>query len=206
MKVCIISDTHGLLPEVPDSDILIHCGDFTPHLNFNDQLRWLRTDFRLWLEKLNRPTYINFGNHELLFEKFPYLVPPLPCKFLKDQQVNIADEKVWFSPWILPIGEWAFMQEEDGLDFMYKQIPVNTTIVVSHCPPYNYGDLTIHGDKIGTKSLVKHTKRLKNLKYVFTGHCHEGYGQYKLNNVDIFNCSLLNENYKLANPSTIIEL
>ena len=151
MKIVCFSDNHGFLPRnLPKGDLIIINGDFTPAGRMFEQLAWLNNEFRYWLEQQEAPVYINFGNHDTIFERNREYVPELPCTFLMDKAITIQGIKLYFTPWILPIGNWAFMANESRLaNYIYPRIPNDTNILVSHAPMYGYGDLNVHGENIG---------------------------------------------------------
>lgn len=64
MKIVQISDTHGkhrLLKNLPEGDVLIHCGDLTENGTEEEVL-----DFINWLERLPyRHKIFVTGNHDL---------------------------------------------------------------------------------------------------------------------------------------------
>ena len=62
MRLALISDTHGMLPEdIPDCDAIIHAGDIGPDRNTH---QWWDETFRPWAVKAGVPIYATFGNHD----------------------------------------------------------------------------------------------------------------------------------------------
>jgi len=46
------------------------------------------------------------------------------------------------------------------LEGIYKKIPLDTDILLSHGPPYNIGDLCYDQDRPGSKSLARRIEEL----------------------------------------------
>ena len=66
-KICFISDTHGqhLGLQLPDADILVHCGDFSGHGTYLDALKFVN-----WFgAQPHRHKIFIAGNHDLYFEQ-----------------------------------------------------------------------------------------------------------------------------------------
>ncbi len=67
LRLALLSDTHELHREldVPDADILIHCGDFTMFSRSMNSV----ADFNQWLGELpHRHKIVVTGNHEFFLE------------------------------------------------------------------------------------------------------------------------------------------
>ena len=76
MKITAISDLHGNLPTIDQSDILIISGDISP-LNIQrskPQMKmWLETIFLYWINTLPvDKVFLIAGNHDFYFENIPY--------------------------------------------------------------------------------------------------------------------------------------
>lgn len=215
-KVICISDLHGLLPEIPECDILIIGGDICPATNhsISFQSHWLNHDFAEWLESIPAKHVIGIaGNHDLIFEKQPELVPAsLKWKYLQDSSIEIEGFKIYGTPWQIFFCDWAFNapEEDDQEVFLaqkYSQIPLDTDIIISHGPPFGYGDMTRNGTTTGSQALLSRIRKVCP-KLVVTGHIHEAHGEYGLildrNNtghyIPIINASLLDDRYRHVYP------
>lgn len=95
------------------------------------------------------------------------------------------------------------MQSEEWLKGYYDNIPEDTDIILTHdtpmlgdldlLPPSQWNPKAIHA---GGKSLADAICRVQP-RYVFCGHLHTCKDKYlKLDNTEIYNVSILDNNYK----------
>ena len=102
MRVAAVADLHGWLPAVPPCDLLLLAGDLCPVTNHDTgyQADWLDGPFRAWLEALPAGAIVAIaGNHDLVFEQAPDLVPDLPWTYLEDSAARVGGLTLWGSPW-----------------------------------------------------------------------------------------------------------
>lgn len=205
MKIIAIADQHGMLDmTVPSCDLLIVGGDNCPdsftHENDhwearNDpdrQLQWFMNDWMDW--RLKQPVQdcvVTWGNHdfcgELQKESRVCILHGDGRKtyIVIDNEVEIGGVRIWLTPWTKQFKLWAFMREEQRLaDAHYKWIPPGIDILVTHDPPFGYGDRTpdwITGIPAhhGSRAMLDTVGRVKP-KAVVCGHIHDAYGKYEL--------------------------
>lgn len=221
--VAAISDLHGVLPrakdgwpDVPDCDLLIVAGDICPDfLNSSydkgeaRQAAWLGKDFREWLFDVKhargRPEIIGIaGNHDFVFERGIH--PDLPWRYVRDRLVTAAGLLVYGTPWCPKLGRWAFYADEKRLRYVYEAVPPNVDVLVSHSPPYNYGDVVPKNSRFNMSDRDIHvgTHQLTNILYekkphvVVSGHIHGGRGRYEYhsNGTVVYNVALLTDDYE----------
>lgn len=213
MKIVAFSDQHGKLPPLPDGDLYICAGDCCPDFGPGSQAgsalqaQWLNKEWVRWMG--NRRYAATLGNHDFVSK---YEVPQ---GFWFDKFVATVEGKTfWFSPWSNTFGDWSWMQDPDKLKVVYDKIPLGTDIIVSHQPPYGYGDRVpdqylIYQDDgdahVGSKELLAAIDRVKP-KVVICGHIHNGRGEYQYGDTRIFNCALVNEQYQLVYEPVEFEL
>jgi predicted phosphohydrolase len=94
-----LSDTHNVEPmvEVPDGDVLIHCGDFTSGGGLPEVAK-----FAAWFRALpHRNKVFIAGNHDFAFEKEASLARPLVAcaTYLCDETAVVDGRKIYGSPW-----------------------------------------------------------------------------------------------------------
>ena len=217
MKLIAISDLHGNLPVIEENaDILIIAGDISPLYiqgRKPDMISWLKNEFIDWINSLNVETvYLIAGNHDWVFENCSEMLP-LELRILSNNKlVYLCNEetkyydsegkewKIFGTPYCHQFGNWAFMRDDDTLEEIYKAIPKDIDILISHDAPYGVADILLQpeyytGKHIGNKPLSKEILK-KAPKIVCHGHLHstsrefEEWGYSK-----VINCSILDEHY-----------
>lgn len=218
MLITAISDLHGTFPKVPSCDLLIIAGDLCPDVfgglpakrNPVLQKQWFEWDFLQWLRK--QPAefkVITWGNHDYCGHLIPNKHYPKNIHVVSDGMIMIDGIKLWLTPWSNQFMDWAWMKPHAELAAVYAQIPEDVDILVSHQPPYGYGDVypdlgTGKMEHIASSELLYTIERVKP-KVVVCGHLHGGHGTYQHGETTIYNVSVLNEGYQLAYPVTQFE-
>jgi hypothetical protein len=116
---------------------------------------------------------------------------------------------VWATPWSNEIAFWAFMKRPAALAKIYAAIPEGIDILVSHQPPFGYGDrvrdYSGRTEHAGSRELRRAIERVRP-KLVICGHIHEGHGVYELDGIPIYNVGVVDERYELVHEPTVIDL
>jgi Icc-related predicted phosphoesterase len=205
MKVAIISDLHGFLPELPDVvDVLIIAGDICPVVDhgLDRQSLWLSTEFKEWLER--QPAHFKVGvagNHDFALEKFRF---DLPWTYLDNSSTQYGGLAMWGTPLSGRFGKWAFMRDEEDLNRTFVDIDPYADIVIAHGPPKGYGDECQNGYHAGSPSLTTRIREIKPALTV-TGHIHEARGIYATGWSTIVNASAVDLSYALRpDPFTYV--
>jgi 3',5'-cyclic AMP phosphodiesterase CpdA len=237
MRIVALSDQHGTLPEIPPCDLVIVGGDVCPdglgRLLAQDapheQARWFHQTIRPWLaEARTAHRILTWGNHDWCGQA---------CDFSSDAPGRVSDGalqivvdtetrvpvpagrpggagvdgcRIWATPWSNQFMEWAFMKSPDALAAVYAAIPSGVDILVSHQPPFGYGDrLTGDGSgqsaHLGSRELLGAIERVRP-RLVICGHIHGGHGRYEHRGVPIYNVAVLDDQYRPAHDPTIIEI
>lgn len=216
MKIACVSDLHGHLPEIPECDILLIGGDIVP-LEYQRSMAasagWLGGPFREWLDDIvvrrDTEVFAVAGNHDIIFERRPDMVPELNWFYLHDSAATVDQHgRVWAygSPYQPTFGAgWAFNLPEAKLVEKWSHIPKGIDILLLHGPPYGEGDLTIDGRHVGSLGLHERVLEVKP-KLVVCGHIHEAYGLHPFGDTLIVNASLVNHDYEPVNPIQVVEL
>ena len=105
---------------------------------------------------------------------------------------------------------WAFMKPEAGLAEVYAAIPEGIDILVTHQPPYGYGDRWVNErtgaeEHLGSHALLSAIERIKP-RLVICGHIHGGHGYFEHARIPIYNVSVVNEQYELVRSPTVIDI
>lgn len=218
MKITVVSDLHGHLPQIPECELLLIGGDICPVSNhrLEFQQSWLDTNFRYWLKRIPVKKIIAVaGNHDFIFQDKPHLVPnDLPWTYLEDSGIEYNGLKIFGLPWQPIFGWWAYNLAEPDLKKKWDLIPNDTNILVLHGPPYGYGDVASRHNSLGyentgSPSLTEKIKQIPDLKLCIWGHIHRSYGIYKmpeLPNTILANASIMNEKYEPVNEMMTFEL
>lgn len=226
MKVIALADQHGLLPEIPECDLLILGGDLAPDLPITPrsgvgyaagvkagatrQLDWIATDFKQWLEEIPAKKVVAIaGNHDFGME-YPWAhrdLDQLRWTYLRDSETYIDGLHIYGTPWVPFLEHWAFYASDEALRHRAAAIPEGLDILITHGPPYGYRDVVERGH-VGDVPL---TARLRELsaagmapEVVVCGHIHEGFGVEYLDDIPIVNAAFVNERYEAVNGLTEI--
>jgi Icc-related predicted phosphoesterase len=215
MKLCLISDTHGLHDQLdlPEADVLVHSGDLLNRGKLSEL-----NSASLWLQeqkKKFREIVVVAGNHDFILQAFMTeekehilrkdFFPGM--HYLRDSGVTIDGVNFYGSPWQPFFFNWAFnVQRGPDIKKYWDLIPVNTDVLVTHGPPKNILDMTIRGhSRIGCEELEQAVYRVKPKIHTF-GHNHGGYGYKNFNGTEFFNASVVNEAYEVVNKPWIVEI
>ena len=235
MKIVSISDTHGNLPELPDCDVVTISGDIIPLRIQNDyesSIAWLSGPFQTWALNLpcKRVIFIA-GNHDFVFERLWKNIDKSGWTMYRDAE-NISnllfqqddyDKKIIYlqdsvykfegvtfygTPWCPNLRNWAFYGTSDELSSRFNNIPYNTDVLLTHCPP-KYGKQGVVlqknnwnvGKDFGCEELQTAIEKKFAFKdkttWVISGHIHSG--NHKPENnwfVKYVNVSLKDEDYE----------
>ena len=232
MRIVALSDQHGFLPDIPPCNLLIVAGDvcpdrFGPFMAVHDphqQQAWFDRNVRPWLASAPATRrLLTWGNHDWCGQACSFQ-PDSPAHALSTDLQILVDEgttvpmsvdagsqvSVWATPWSNRFMRWAFMKEPRDLEPIYAAIPSGIDILVSHQPPYGYGDHTFHLDSghvehVGSRELLAAIEKVRP-RVVICGHVHGGFGRYEHQGIPIYNVSVVDERYQLVNAPTVIDL
>lgn len=207
MKIVAFSDAHWHFNkvELPAGDILIYAGDWCYGEDLKNTIA-----FASYLEKQpHKYKIVVPGNHDRLAQKNPTMVQnvlsEVGAKLLIDESCIIHGIKIFGTPWTPLFGNWAFMEEDDVLFLKWKRIPKDTDILVTHGPAFGILDRVPEVGSVGSKTLETSIIS-KKPKIHICGHIHSGYGKMESNYTQFYNVSVCDNDYRLVNKPTEIEL
>ncbi len=201
MKIVAIADTHGRHEDVgvPDGDILIHAGDVT-NAGSLEELE----AFNDFLGSLPHPSKIVVaGNHDFCFERDRATAERIltNAEYLHDSGTSIHGIHFYGSPWQPQFMEWAFnLPRGEALARKWALIPEDTDILITHVPPFGFGDLTRHGEQVGCRDLRERVQAIRPRVHVF-GHIHEDTGIWNDGDMIVVNASVFGR----PNQSVVID-
>ncbi|KAI1774412.1 Metallo-dependent phosphatase [Hypoxylon cercidicola] len=200
--VCI-SDTHNCTVKLPKGDVLIHCGDLTNQGSFSElskQVAWLeKADFECKIViagnhdlTLDTDFFEQYGNY------FHNNTPqdPTACQELLTQATSLTYLQhesrtikltspsgprttfdVFGSPYVPACGKWAFQYEHTDVAAgkIWRDIPLNTDILVTHGPAHTHRDETRRREAAGCENLRQAMWRVRP-RIALCGHIHDGRG------------------------------
>lgn len=226
MKICAISDIHNRHNKVTiePCDILIVAGDYTGQ-GLTSEVK----NFHKWLN--NQPArhkLVVQGNHELYVQSAfanAKMTAQEECPdviFVEHELVEIEGLKIFCSAWTPFFHNWAYNAErtlEDAcrnqIPFIgdkWKDIPMDTDILVTHGPPAGildqcyYADGVTPRERVGCYSLLEKLVQIPTLKHHFFGHIHSSHGEQEFKGIKFYNVSICGETYYPDYPPTVIEV
>jgi len=191
VKVALIADLHGYLPDIPKADVLIIAGDVCPDNKFtlidrdacaDVQVEWLEKQFTPWLAAQPvAQTVMIWGNHDFVGEAREW--PDVGAKILHNEMTTLGGLKILGVPWtyVPPGTRWALQRKPEQLfDVWHNAEEIDVDILITHGPPLGVGDGVLYFNGVvhtGDPGLARYAARKKPLLHVF-GHIHEGRGVY----------------------------
>ncbi|KAI0541106.1 calcineurin-like phosphoesterase [Xylaria digitata] len=182
IKIVFLSDTHdSIVRNVPDGDLLIHCGDMTNDgtaASLQKQIDWLASlphqhklvvcgNHDSWFDLKSRTTEDILGRRSVDLKTLQYLEhKSVTLSFKGGRKLN-----VYGAPDIPQCGgsEMAFQYTIDQHPWK-GTIPLDTDLLITHTPPMLHRDLSL-----GCPGLLGEIWRVRPKVHVF-GHIHWGRG------------------------------
>jgi Icc-related predicted phosphoesterase len=192
-RIVAVADTHLSHDlEVPDGDVLVHAGDMLQHGSLEELARaaaWLRT-------LPHRTKVVVAGNHDVCLQKRPAearaLLQDAGFVYLEDSAATIDGLVFYGSPWQPIYRVWAFgARRGPELAAKWKQIPDRVDVLVTHAPPYGYGDRTRPGHpegerRVGCIDLLARVSEVRPKLHLF-GHIHQDPGRWERGTITLAN-------------------
>ncbi len=209
MKICAISDMHGYKFPIQECDVLAIAGDIS---NCGDT-QWFLSSFLKYLE-MNKSKFdiciLTLGNHDDNIQIDEHLLSLLPkyLHILSGNSFTYKGKKFFGSPYgksAPTIVKSRYLVDETTLKSLFIDIPSDTNVLLTHSPPYGYGDVIQNEScHLGSFSLACQVTVIKPYIHIF-GHIHTGKKYTENNGTKFYNVSVLDENYKMIYEPTIID-
>lgn len=216
MIIVAISDVHNRHEKIkiPECDLLIVAGDYTSQ-GYEHEVR----NFHIWLNKQPaRHKIVVQGNHEKDVERNFNLmksVAETACPgviFVEHELVVIEGIKIFcsaYTPWFY---DWAYNVERDVISNKWKDIPMDTEILVTHGPPHGILDQVYQVDgvtpreRVGCYALMEKLVQLPKLHTHIFGHIHSSHGKYAFKDIMFYNVAICGETYYPDYQPTLLEV
>ena len=213
MKILHLSDTHGAhrrTGDLPEADVFVHSGDFTMTGTEAEAI-----DFLNWLCDLPYKHKIFIcGNHdECLYGanidgldgNVHYLCNSrivIDEVTLHHKNINSCKETKGIKFYGIPLfmGDSMFGKQNR----FYEKIPVDTDVLITHCPPCGILDF----DDVrnwGSEKLLSAVTKLSPRAHLF-GHIHKSHGIEQIGSTIYSNAAIMNEDYTNLQSPNIIEI
>lgn len=212
MKVVAFSDIHSQHRKLilPDGDLLACAGDFSNKGRLEESI-----DFINWFAEQSKRYRFGgvfiAGNHDFLAESDPALFRSLVdahanIRYLDNETVMIDGKIIFGSPQTPWFHSWAFnVHRGEEIRRYWEKIPDVCDLLITHGPPMHVLDKTDFGIHAGCKDLWDVLMK-KQVKHHMFGHIHEAHGQDKIYGTHCYNVSVLDLQYRLTNPPTVLEI
>lgn len=209
-RLVIVSDTHEQhwKINVPNGDILIHCGDYSGRGSIPATV-----DFNRWLATLPHSHKICIaGNHDWIFQKQNSLARSIltAATYLEDSETTVMGLRIYGSPWQPEFFDWAFnLPRGPKIQAKWDLIPSKLDVLITHSPPAGILDAvrpgTARPDHVGCQDLLEAVQDKKPRIHCF-GHIHESAGEHKTKDTHFINASILNDAYKIKGSPIIVDI
>ena len=218
MKICGISDMHGILNfDIEKCDILCICGDIVPlgvQSMHEGSANWIKKEFIPWCEK--QPcdkVFLIAGNHDWFFMRHPDEVDEIfkdnkKITYLCDSSAEYVDKdyntyRIYGTPWCHQFYNWAFMTSDVELEKIYNKIPYKVDILMTHDAPHGTSDVLLQEDipwasdsHIGCIPLGNAVDDKKPI-LLLHGHLHSTNHECEMRGkTEVYNVSMVDERYK----------
>ena len=224
MKIIAISDLHGQFPEIKETcDVLCICGDIVPlnlQMNSPKSKTWIKEKFIPWCNSINcTHVLLIAGNHDLVFERTLHheimdLFLGTKIQYLENDSIEIDGKRFYGTPYCHEYDDWAFMRPNDNLKMIYDLIPENIDVLLTHDAPYGTSDICLDETpwpEVGHIGCIPLRDAIleKKPKLVLHGHLHSTNHKIELMgeaDTEVYNVSLLNEEYNMVFLPLILEI
>ena len=214
-RFVLISDTHNTEPPLPKGEVLIHAGDLTGNggrKQTEAAMRWIGEQ----AQKFEWVVFVG-GNHDFFFYHLSRemgvnavreFVRPYGENiiYLEDELTHVAGASIYGSPAQPEFCNWAWNYARGAeIKAVWDKIPANVDMLITHGPPMGILDW-VGKERVGCEELRIAVERIKPRAHVF-GHLHSAGGQHRrIGTTDFYNAAVVDESYKLAHASQVIEL
>jgi predicted phosphohydrolase len=214
LRFVVMSDTHnrhGSL-SVPEGDVLVHTGDFTNHGTLAEV-----ADFARWFGSLPHPVKVIVpGNHDMIMDRQYYDAYWADWSHVKessdeafeafaqrgvhvliDSMIEIRGVRVYGSPHVPTYAPWltAFNVTPDRIAELWRRIPTNVDVLLTHTPPAGRLDREMFGKPVGCTALHAELSGRVRPKFHVFGHVHTDTGAVTVGPTTFVNAASVTDFY-----------
>lgn len=204
LRLVLVSDTHLRHPTLPEGELLVHAGDFTPRGTRAELERAVE-----WLKAQPHPHKVAIaGNHDFCLEREPQLRSLFEPEihYLLDEERAIAGLRIFGSPWTPWFHDWAFnLHRGEPLRKVWERMPAGLDVLLTHGPPLGILDRIYDGRHVGCEDLLHAVQARPPRLHVF-GHIHEAYGEVSVDGTRFVNASICDLAYRPVHSPVVVEL
>ncbi|CAF3418125.1 unnamed protein product [Rotaria socialis] len=223
IKIVCISDTHNGHNKANfdrrmkrmQGDILIHAGDFGEDgskTEVNNAFRWLCS-----LDNFKHKIFISGNMDGIGLEKRnlgkknqkdrEFYSKKNNVTYLENDHCVVEGLKIYGCPYTPKfVGGFQYQRQSSDARILWKNIPEDCDILVSHGPPAGILDKSSRGSHVGCADLRDAISLRPSLKAVVFGHVHHSYGFRQINKTWFINAAQYNGIYSDDNENTPIEI
>jgi len=183
IKIVATADTHMYhrdLQDIPEGDLFIHVGDLLQAGTLSELViasEWLR-------ELPHKHKLFIPGNHDRCFQEQPNEAREILGRdivLLIDAPFECGGLHFWGSPWQPAFHDWAFnLPRGKELAAKWALIPQRTDILLTHGPPFGFGDRISKSQRLGCHDLHNAVQKVQPTLHLF-GHIHQDGGCWEQN-------------------------
>lgn len=216
MRLVFISDTHNQFSDVelPDGDILIHCGDALSYGNEREMQQFCDDSARL--HGRYRLILYTPGNHDRCVELNPNYwerrLRTYDVTMLLHRTFEFEGTVFFGSPYTPEFYDWSFMYPRGEGEHYWRQIPDETDVVFTHGMPFGIldetGRLLDNGDddRAGCPALRRRLDELKP-KVFAGGHLHlQGGQQVNIDGTTFINAAICDDGYRPTRSPMVVDI
>lgn len=197
MKIFYISDTHGWhrrMQNLPNTDIIVHSGDFTITGSEEEAIAFLN-----WFCDLPYKHKIFIcGNHDECLYGADINGLDDNVHYLCNSGVTIEGIRFYGVPMFLE----DCVTERQSL--YYKRIPADTNVLITHTPPFGILDFD-DNINFGSEELLDIVNTIKPQLHLF-GHIHQHHGITKVGETTFSNAAIMNQDYTAITNGNLLSL
>jgi Icc-related predicted phosphoesterase len=147
------------------------------------------------------------GNHDWCFEKMPAACVDALTNaiYLQDSAITLDGVRFYGSPWQPWFYGWAFnLRRGSEIRAKWQRIDRDTNILITHGPPYGFGDLTADRQHVGCKDLLEFVELIAPQVHIF-GHVHEAAGVCTNTRTTFVNASTCDAQDRPIHPAIVFD-